>query len=80
MNKKNIIHCKLNNLKDGDTVKIKHYTLYNNGYWQSPMFVDYLFLGLVDGQYHFGNVNDARERFRTEAIMSDCHEFMGKYE
>ena len=74
-----IIHCTLPDLKIGDEVQIKHYHLYKDGYWQLPSYQDYKYIGILNGKYHFQNVNNEHEHFKMKTHFEDNHVFIGKY-
>jgi len=79
MNDSSIIPCLFSDLNINDKVQIIHYHLYKNGYWQSPSFIDYIYLGIDEGYYYFQNVNYIHERFRMKKESEDNHTFLGKY-
>ena len=74
-----VMPCTFSDLQVGDKVQIKHYHLYKDGYWQSPSFIDYKYLGVKNGEHHFQNVNFEHEHFRMKKDFEDNHVFIGKY-
>lgn len=74
-----IIPCDFSDLEIGDKVQIKHYHLYKDGYWQSPSFIDYKYLGVKNKEHNFQNVNYEHEHFRMKKEFEDNHVFLGKY-
>lgn len=74
-----VIPCTFSDLQIGDKVQIKHYHLYKDGYWQSPSFIGYKYLGVKNGEHHFQNVNYEHEHFRMKKDFEDNHVFLGKY-
>jgi hypothetical protein len=74
-----VMPCAFSDLEIGDKVQIKHYHLYKYGYWQSPSFIDYKYIGVKNGEHHFQNVNYEHEHFRMKKDFEDNHVFIGKY-
>ena len=79
MSESELIICGFSDLSIGDKVRIKHYHLFKYGYWQSPSFNDYKYLGLKNGEHYFQNVNYEHEHFRMKKEFQEKDVFEGKY-
>jgi hypothetical protein len=79
LHKHSVVPCTFSDLEIGDKVKIKHYHLYKDGHWQLPSFIDYIYLGIKNGEHHFKNVNYEHEHFRMKKDFEDKDVFLGKY-